>query len=363
MSNPLPAKLDLNQDCPLLEEEHRPLVDSFNLIIDSLQDAGGIFEWIESYLDPGDASGLGSRPARKGLRDRLKETRQELASKKYRVGVAGRFQVGKTSSINTTLKHQLLSEGKTGASCTSVVTIVALSPTPRTPAYQVHYFELEEIRRRFEGIAAKQKFKNCPVSQLPEPGDALTAVTQLENWVKNVDNENKDDAMFLLAFLSDYASGFNLLGSVLKEIECDDEEHLEQNLSQLVTYGADDTHGLEASVSNPLLIKHVKVLIHLPDLNPTLELVDLPGLGTARTYDSTLTSSYIRELHGLLLFVEPRRQNAGELREIVQSFRHSHEEISGRRRPTARAIFRYPLKNLTNHQYQTASGSFFEQLL
>ncbi|MCA9073308.1 MAG: dynamin family protein, partial [Planctomycetaceae bacterium] len=333
MTNSLPQKLSLERDCPLLEAEHRPLVDAFNLILEALKQAGEVFEWIESCLEPKNVAqpGPSNRPERKGLRPRLEAIRTELSCPKYRVGVAGRFQVGKTSSINTVLEHQLLSEGKTAASCTSVVTIVDLHPTPRKPAFQVKYFSQEEIRRRYEEIAGKSEFAGCPVRNLPEPNQAPAAVEQLRQWVETqVNEELKNDAEFLRAVLADYASGSQFLDEELDPIECDDEKHLEESLSRIVTYGAEDISADEVGVLYPLLIKHVKVLVHLPDLTSTLELVDLPGLGTVRTYDSTLTNGYVQELQGLLLFVESKRQNASELRELVQSFRHAHREMSGR---------------------------------
>ena len=331
MSNSLPQKLKLKQHCPLLGDEHSPLVDSFNSIIDSLVNAGDIFGWIQAYLDPGDSPASSNRHVRRGLRERLDAIRTQLVSEKYRVGVAGRFQVGKTSSINTVLKHKLLSEGKTGASCTSVVTIVDLSPVPRKPAYEVLYFTSDEIKRRFEEVASQEEFNGCPVRQLPTPENAPDAVTQLEKWAGNVVEELKGDAEFLVAVLADYASGQHLIGETLPPIECDSEKHLEESLAQLVTYGAeDDVADVTVAVTNPLLIKHVRVLIHLPGLAPTLELVDLPGLGTVRTYDTTLTTGYIQDLQGLLLFLQPRQLNANELGDIVQSFRHSHQELSGR---------------------------------
>lgn len=333
MNKPLSTKVHFKQDCPLLTDEHRPLAEAFNLILEALEHTDQIANWIEVYLDP-EASGQPVQPgrvARKGLRTRLEYLRDQLTRDTYRVGVAGRFQVGKTSSINNVLQHQLLSEGKTGASCTSVVTIVELSPAPRQPAFCVQYFSREELRRRFEEIVTRSEFVTCPVRKLPEAGEAQVAAEKVRHWAeKQVANEHKADAKFLVAILADYASGWKSLETELPEIPCQDEKHLEECLSRIVTYGAEEIPANKVVVPYPLLIKHVKVLIHLPDLNPTLELVDLPGLGTVRTYDTALTSGYVRELQGLLLFVEPGRQNANELRELVQSFRHTHQEMAGR---------------------------------
>ncbi len=328
---------DPSTECPLLDQnKHKDLVDAFKLVVAVMESLDDEFaRWVRDYFShTTDAEQPPLNP-----NERLSRIREVLCRKRYRIGFAGRSQLGKSAAVNQLLGRKLLKEGGAQA-CTSVVTVIEVLPTLDEQRFHATYFTQPELMRRFESVAESTELTHSPVKRLPEDFSSVqNVIDQLEEWQRNRDQSHTqstvekkaDSGEYLLAFARQALYGRHLLGTTASPIQCQSSNDLEQRLAKIVAYRPEeDPSGSGSDVKFALLVKQVTVGVHLDGFIPQVEVVDLPGLGTFRECDSQLTEEYVSSLDGLLLFVTPKSIDNIELKTLVNYLKKTHHELAGR---------------------------------
>lgn len=344
--------MDLEKDCPLLTNDHQDLVDLFNVVWDVVNcDDAGLRQHLAKSVWLED-----KKHNKISVEVVLQDVRETLCRIRYRIGFVGTYQIGKTCAVNSILGIDLLAEGGSGA-CTSVATLVSTQKDEGPPQFQVRYFSLEELQRRFRDVSGMQD-PQCPVTELPEPSSPEAA--QFSQWVngyRSKDNTreiSKKDVAFLHELVTQFHSGGSTaLDTEINWKSCKDGDDLKARLDRLVKhqYTAD---GLPLDAAFPALMKEVRVRIHLTNVSHGLELIDLPGLGNIHSYDAELTKRYTQSLDGVLFFSKSGTPEDEELGELLKQLQLARDVLDGRCYRVVTRVDEAGANNLYGSSYFTA---------
>ncbi len=249
----------------------------------------------------------------------LHELRGKLSRERFRVGFLGTSQAGKSTTLNNYIDQRgLLPEGD-GRSCTSIR--VRFFATPPSLGYQVRFTFLTRnaFRHRRDDLACGR------LNLFDRDGDQQYNDEDVLDKL-NAANIPEDDKHFevLLRKLIEAGRAHPTLLSETSQPHVVDAQPTPQNdddVKRLLKRTA--THGGDSDLKY-VLLDEIQLGVPGLALPAKLELVDLPGLGTARAADSDYTMRAVRELDAAIvainfggnLDVPENYQLVKELREI-----------------------------------------------
>lgn len=327
-------------ECPLLSdhpdfdsllEAYRPLSEGFRLLKQQPQ----LLEWIrarsidrelaetrETLQEAREDADVGNRFDR--LRDRL-------AKQRFRVGFVGKSQVGKSSAVNALVGLDVLPYGAGGKACTSSVTRLQFySPddSQHCPTITPLYMSREDCDQRIRFFASQKNLALVSDAALQDL-DYSSLLELVRSGISQTQQPKKLEELQKLEVLLISRDKFqHLLGSDAADQNAHRKEYarVEDLIKELPEFV--QTRPDEAARES--LYREVLVSVPAADVSSTLELIDLPGLGSANIEDDELTKSYIRTLDGLVVFTNPDLINGVVITPLLEELKARVGNISER---------------------------------
>lgn len=327
-------------DCPLLAEHadfpsllegYLPLAESFELLEKQPQ----LLQWIrERSIDRELAETRETLQAARedaDIGNRFASVRDRLAKQRFRVGFVGRSQVGKSSAVNALVGLDVLPYGAGGKACTSSVTRLQFySPddSQQCPTITPLYMSPEDCDQRIRFFASQKNLALAEDEALQDL-DYASLLAAVDAEIKDTQNPKKREELQKLQVLLISRDKFqHLLGSDATDptTHCKEYGRVEDLIDELPEFV--QTRPGEAARQS--LYREVLVSVPAADVSSTLELIDLPGLGSANIEDDELTRSYIRTLDGLVVFTNPALINGVVITPLLEELKARVGNISER---------------------------------
>lgn len=307
------------RDCPLLGESAELVLQRFNEAVGLVRD---IEQKYPRLLE------------REQTRERLAELeriRVRLQRQRYFVGFLGRTQDGKSTAFNNILdatEAEAPSQSGIGGATTSAVTRVRkasgenhqlvlryltkdeaeikkklLIDAAKIPTHWSDKEILQHLQARKRGTATAAELKKTEnVEVLPED------YNNLESFLNSLE-------MFRGQFIHD------------KAVELSDIPYVQR--SQYLNHAA--TSGKTTPASHTFLLKDAVIDFKTDKIPNTLEIIDLPGLGSQGSIDSLLTRDFLKELDGALVFIKAGQIDNEDVERVLRRFNlYWDDRLTGR---------------------------------
>lgn len=228
----------------------------------------------------------------------LEDIAKKLQRKRFSVGFLGTSQAGKSTTLNNYIDQRgLLPEGE-GRSCTSIR--VRLFATTQQEGYRVRFVYLtkEAYQERRDDLA-------CGALKLydRDSEQKLSNEVVLEKLdLKEIPQDDRHFAILLKKLIDSFNSNRNLLSDSTTPNVVEHSPALTNDMEVRALLKKTATHdgGDELKYS---LLDEIQLGVPGLALPSKLELVDLPGLGTARAADSEYTMRAVRELDAAIVAI------------------------------------------------------------
>ncbi len=242
---------------------------------------------------------------------KLQSARDTLTTPRFKVGMLGGFQNGKSTILNNLLGQEMSAVG-VGPACTSVPSRYVVERGRAAPALELEYFSVDGYYKRRNTLAEWARLQN------PDGQSETQLLERLKGHAPNpapTSNQRrvlKKDVPYLKAFLQSYddAKAKNLIRETphTQPVSFADRERFLKHDS------SSDPDTIQPS--QHLLLNESRIAFDTDRIDPELELVDLPGLGSGRSVDDLLTKEFIPRLDGAFVFVKSDTMDSAEVSEI-----------------------------------------------
>lgn len=242
---------------------------------------------------------------------RLRAARDTLTTPRFKVGFLGPFQCGKSTILNNLLGQDISAVG-VGRACTSVVTRLIVKPGQTPPTLSLEYFSTEGYYKRRNTLAEWARLQNPDGQTETQLLERLKGHNPAAGRTSSQRPVRKKDVPYLRAFLQSYedSKAKQLIREtpLVETVAFNDRDRLLKH----------DPTAEEDSVraSQYLLVSESRIAFDTDRIDPELELVDLPGLGSGRSVDDLLTKEFIHQLDGALVFLRADSMDSAEVSEI-----------------------------------------------
>jgi GTPase SAR1 family protein len=243
--------------------------------------------------------------------DKLLSAHATLTTPRFKVGFLGPFQCGKSTILNNLLGQDISAVG-VGRACTSVVTRLIVKPGQKPPTLALEYFSTDGYYKRRNTLAEWARLSNPDGQSETQLLEKLKGYTPSSARTSSQRPVRKKDIPYLRAFLQSYedgkAKGLVRETPLTETVSFADRERLLKH----------DPSADEETVraSQYLLVSESRISFDTDRIDPELELVDLPGLGSGRSVDDLLTKEFIHQLDGALVFLRADSMDSAEVSEI-----------------------------------------------
>ena len=253
---------------------------------------------------------------------RLAEVRASLTTPRFKVGFLGPFQCGKSTILNNLLGQNISAVG-VGRACTSVITRLVVDRGRAAPELSLQYFTEDAYRARRNTLCEWARVSN------PAGRSEAQLLELLRNHNPNAGGASarrpirQKDIPYLRAFLQSYddAKSRRLVRPDVAYSEIVSYADRERLLMHDPNVPDD-----QVSPSQYLLVAESIVSFPTDQIDPELELVDCPGLGSGRSVDDLLTKEYIQQLDGAIVFLRAGAMDSAEVSEILSELRGRFRE-------------------------------------
>ncbi len=261
-----------------------------------------------------------------------------LRRERYRVGFVGPSQLGKSTSLNRIACIELANSGS-GGPATNLVSRFLPVAVGKPARYTLRYMTFLEFQQRRWGIAnALKDAIDCPYPDAAKNGPTLVAENEkLLHRIEALapkkqpqsiqpDEGSKpdprgDDRATLVRLLR----AFQKFGAQHVSAEASPETNLLKSGDYSKQLNKYTNHkSVDAGESNDLLLQ-IQVEFPTGNVSPTIELIDLPGLGTTRVADDLTTLAFMDQLDGALVFMQARQAKEGSVG-LVLSALHGEKD-------------------------------------
>jgi hypothetical protein len=282
--------------CPLLRPDDGTLVTAYNQIFKLAQ-----------RLDR-DYPGLRTRRLDPEFK-RLERIRDRLTREHYRIGFLGTTQAGKSTTFNNVL--QVIPEesparpGSSEATTSSVTRLRRLDQPPHTLA--LTYLTPQEYRDKrqliCDAVEINHTWEDEEVLRELEVKRAAISSGQVEGLIHDV----KALGHFLLSYKRFHTSYIKNPPRRDQAPYGDREIYLNHPTVQ----------GQEVQPSPTLLLKEATIGFATQTIPPSLEMIDLPGLGSQGVIDSLLTMDFLKQLDAALIFLRAEQIGDANVEKIL----------------------------------------------
>ncbi len=246
------------------------------------------------------AEGISKELGKTGLdvRQLFKETKngeQRLQQGNFRVGVIGRFRIGKSTFLNALLGGRILKEQEAGGVCTAIVTKIT---TGDVLCGQVCYHSAEEMYEIFLNTCQEAEFipdmeifntRQAAKHERLDIADFRQANIQLlqekKARITEASSRNKQLIEFALYILNEW-------------------ERFKPELNKIEQISPQEYEALCTDRARAPFIKEVKFSVPSMDLAEDIVLMDTPGLG-APNWDENITIKYLQDCHAAIHLLLP----------------------------------------------------------
>jgi hypothetical protein len=281
-------------DCPLLPDQ-QDLLDRFNRV------AGLARRLLQDY--PGLEENL-ARPL-----DHLWAVRARLTRSHYRVGFLGTTQAGKSTTFNNVLQvredESPAFSGKGDATTSTITRLRRTSAGPNT--LRLRYLTPEQFRHKRKSI--------CEAVGVA-PGLSDEEILQaLQETRASIRAGQSDALIYDIQTLELFLDSYRAYGAdYVKETPVVRAVPYEERLRYL---NHPTVAGQKPQPSPNLLLREAEVGFRTEQIPFSLDLIDLPGLGSQGILDSVLTLDFLKELDGALVFVRAEQMGDGNAEKIL----------------------------------------------
>ena len=331
--------LNGEKDCPLLTDDLE-LVDRYNDVASLLSEVELKAPKLWQQLP--EMARLAAESELRRIRDlekhksaerktdilvRLADIELLLRRERYRVGFVGRSQAAKSSTINEVLGLTILPEGS-GRACTNVVTRIHFVSDDQPPSLVLRYMTQDEFRNRVIFLGGDDRL----------------------DWLSETDYDSSTKKQLLSQVQEKFTTGVNgdkrlwaeQLEQLLKAgIKFGDELNNGQPKQERLSYRSIDELetaipgfvkllGYGAAPARAALLQEVTVVIPKASLSDTVELIDLPGLGTNNEEHDQLTMACVRQLDGLIVFQSAEQVDNADARRLIEELKFNVGDPQGR---------------------------------
>lgn len=279
-------------------------------------------------------------------RTALAAARALLIRDRYRIGFLGPSQYGKSSTLNNVVGKEL-AKGGDGGPATSTVSRFLPCPPDKTPQLALEYMTATQFQQRRGALARciGGPLLECPPFDPKEPAkgyDALAAenaklIPLLETDIARAtaeatrDETGKTDArgsdrttlLLLLKAYQQYGRQYVLAGTEPHRelLTLNDSGNYSKQLKKYTNH-----RPIDGTASASELVWQLKVEFPTADASATIELIDLPGIGTMRQGDDLTTLAFMDQLDGALVFLNARQAQDGVVGKILTALQGERDE-------------------------------------
>jgi GTPase SAR1 family protein len=242
---------------------------------------------------------------------RLQSARDTLTTPRFKVGFLGPFQCGKSTILNNLLGQDISAVG-VGRACTSVVTRLIVEKGKTPPTLALEYFSVDGYYKRRNTLAEWARLSNPDGQSETQLLERLRGHTPAAGRTSSQRPVRKKDIPYLRAFLQSYED--SKARHVIRETPLTETVSFADR-EKLLKHdpNADDE---TVRPSQYLMVSESRITFDTDRIDPELELVDLPGLGSGRSVDDLLTKEFIHQLDGALVFLRADSMDSAEVSEI-----------------------------------------------
>ncbi len=264
-------------------------IDNFEsnkkLFLSFLDKASSISDKIENI-------GLDSRR----LKSNIHNAREELIRGEFRVGIIGRFRIGKSTFLNVFLGRRCLKEREVGGGCTAVITKVR---SGKQTGAMVYYQTCDAMYDLFIST-----FRDAGI--LPDLYQVVIDEVPTTDRLNNADFREKNRNILLLE-KSKIQQGFTRKKSLI-DFALYILEHWESFKGELGTVKeVSQKKYLDISTDRTMapFIKEIQLTVDYHNALPdNVVLMDTPGLG-APNWDEAITVKHLKECHAAVHMLLP----------------------------------------------------------
>ncbi len=309
----MPASLEelKPEHCPILKrfpEKLAPVLAVYNLAVQVHNKLAGQFP------------GVLEQPELAESLARLAKAREELVTPRFKVGFLGRYQGGKSTMMNNLLGAEISGTGA-GEATTSVITRLIVGKAGVDPTLALRYFTADEYVKRRNTLCEWIRIPN------PEGSSEYNLIEKLKTHnpgrgsSANSRTVTPKDKPYLTAFLQSFDhprwKTFVQSPAITESVRFKDKD-------TLLTHGNDEQG--QTKPSQYLLLSESEIRFHTDTIDPEIELVDCPGLGSGRSVDDLLTKEYIPELNGALVFLQADSMYSTQVIEILEDLKYRFKD-------------------------------------
>jgi len=230
------------------------------------------------------------------LRNKIDCARDELLQGEFRIGVIGRFRIGKSTFLNVFLGDRILKEREAGGGCTAVVTKVR---SGRETGARVHYNSPEEMYESF--IASCREAEIVPdVYRVVVDDIPLSERLDFPEFRENNKNILKTEKEKIKEGFTGKKALIDFALFIL--------EHWEKCKGQLGRVEeVSQRRYLEISTDRSIapFIREIQLTVDFGGVLPdNVVLMDTPGLG-APNWDEAITARHLKDCHAAIHMLLP----------------------------------------------------------
>ena len=321
-----------NHDCPLLrdtpEQSAQQLVELYNVAARLANDVA-----------KSDIAVMFDREESRRLLKRLETVRNTLTRARYLVGFLGTSSAGKSTIFNRVL-HQEIAKSGAGDATTSLPS--RLRRADGANACRLMFLSLMQYEDRRKKLCLALGLGTPPTSN----AELLSLLSQpIKQDEANARPLLEHDVAYLRSFLDSY----DKFGKQRVKVEPVAWEVEFEKRADYINHGPE-----KEPISENRLLREAQLAIANERIPAELEMCDLPGLNSKRSVDTIITTDFLDELDGALVFVNVAENlfNANVSDILARLKQRFDGDLQGR----AWVVFN-KCDTLTEPHYQPPSGS------
>lgn len=260
----------------------------------------------------------------------FRDVRKLLKRPHYRVGFLGTTGTGKSTTLNKVLRAEVVTSGKSLAMTSAITRLARSADGQRT--LRLRYLAPDLYKKKRQAL--------CDAADLNHNKPDNELLTELQDRrAKHARGQDESKALpDDLNALEDLLLAYARYGATyVKEPAYSDERQSYDLREQFLNHRRKGDNP-RVEITPNLLLDEVEIGFYAEPIPPQaeafpsqLELIDLPGLGSSSLVDSILTTNFLGELDGALIFLRADQLSDPDVDRIIKQLGRLHEgKLAGR---------------------------------